>query len=74
MGKNSKLIGRVAYIKNSVDSDGWDIGGWGDIIAVDSDGLFHIAMYGDHDVQCVFNRNEFVVRRKSSLRKGYVNA
>lgn len=62
--KQSALIGRVAYIKNSIDSNSYNIGGWGDIIAVDEDGTFHIAMYGDLDDVQVFNRNEFVVHRK----------
>ena len=62
--KNSKLIGRVAYIKNNINSNSYDIGGWGDIIAVDEDGIFHIAMYGDEDDVRIFTRNEFVVHRK----------
>lgn len=62
--RNSNLIGRVAYIKNSIDSSSYDIGGWGDIIAVDEDGIFHIAMYGDTDDVHIFTRNEFVVHRK----------
>lgn len=62
--KNSKLIGKVAYIKNNIDSYSYDIGGWGDIIGVDDDGCFHIAMYGDNNDVRIFNRNEFVVHRK----------
>lgn len=66
--KNSKLIGKVAYIKNHIDSNDYDIGGWGDIIAVEEDGTFHIAMYGDTDFVLVFTRKEFIVHRERKQR------
>ena len=62
--KKSPLIGKVAYIKNNIHGNSYNVGGWGDIIAVDNDGTFHIAMYGDRSDIQVFTRKEFVVHRK----------
>jgi hypothetical protein len=59
--KDSKLIGKIAHIKNNIDSQ--EAGGYGRIVAIIGN-EYHIAMYGDTDFCLVFTRDEFVIRRE----------
>ena len=55
------IIGKEAFIKANAKS--FHAGGWGVIVGRDLNGEYHIAMYGDKNDCCVFERNEFVVHR-----------
>lgn len=54
------LVGRIAFIKENLDS--CHAGGWGVIVAIEGD-EYHIAMYEDENFCAVFARNEFVIHR-----------
>jgi hypothetical protein len=60
MKSKSKLIGKKAYIKNSVDQ--W-AGFWGYIINFDGD-VYHISGGAIGDSAPIFDRNEFVIRKE----------
>lgn len=60
--KNSKLIGKMVYIKSNVEN-GWFDGDWGHIVEVDDDGMYWIDIF-DGDRVLPFERNEFTVPRK----------
>lgn len=54
-------IGKIAHIKTNIDSI--HAGGWGRIVAIIGN-EYHIAMYDGKNVCCVFERNEFIIRRE----------